>query len=94
MSECCREATPVEVLERDLKDILSRPLKEEERDKQIKEAIAKAMCYERDYYEHHYVVVRNQLEDAKRESKILSTQSRVLAEYIIMKEEYGGKECL
>lgn len=94
MSEAVREATPVEVLERDIKDILSRPLKEEVMKKDIENAIAKAMCYERDYYEHHYVVVRNQLEDTKRENKILSIQSRVLAEYIIMKEEYGGKECL
>ncbi len=94
MSECVREATPVEVLEKDLKDILSRPLKEEVMKQEINNAIAKAMCYEHDYYEHHYVVIQNQLKDAKRENKILSTQSRVLAEYIINKEEYGGRECL
>lgn len=94
MSEAVREATPVEVLERDIKDILSRPLKEEVMKKDIENAIAKAMCYEHDYYNHQYTVISAQLKDVKRENKILSTQSRVMAEYIINKEEYGGRECL
>lgn len=90
MSEAVREATPVEVLERDLNDILSRPLKEEEQKRQIKDVIAKAMCYEQDFLKRQYVVLDNHCKDLKKENEVLRTQNRVLAEYIHIKEE-GGK---
>lgn len=87
MSEAVREATPVEVLERDLKDILSRPLKEEVMKKDIENAIAKAMCYEHDYYNHQYTVISAQLKDQKEEVEVMRTQNRILTKYIMMKEQ-------
>lgn len=87
MSEAVREATPVEVLERDLKDILSRPLKEEVMKKDIENAIAKAMCYEHDYYNHQYTVISAQLKDQKEEVEVMRTQNRILTKYIMMKKQ-------
>ena len=87
MSEAVREATPVEVLERDIKDILSRPLKEEVMKKDIENAIAKAMCYEHDYYNHQYTVISAQLKDQKEEVEVMRTQNRILTKYIMMREQ-------
>ena len=87
MSEAVREATPVEVLERDIKNILSRPLKEEVMKKDIENAIAKAMCYEHDYYNHQYTVISAQLKDQKEEVEVMRTQNRILTKYIMMKEQ-------
>lgn len=87
MSEAVREATPVEVLERDIKDILSRPLKEEIMKQEINNVIAKAMCYEHDYYNHQYTVISAQLKDQKEEVEVMRTQNRILTKYIMMKEQ-------
>ena len=87
MSEAVREATPVEVLERDIKDILSRPLKEEVMKQEISNVIAKAMCYEHEYYNHQYTMISAQLKDQKEEVEIMRTQNRILTKYIMMKEQ-------
>lgn len=86
MSECVREATPVEVLERELIDILSQNLKEESRKNMIEDAIEKAKSYEEHYYNNRYVVISNQLKDAQKENKSLMFQNRIIAEYAMFLE--------
>lgn len=91
MSEAVRQATPIEVLERDLEDILSRPLKEEVKAKQIQNAFEKAKDYEQNYYNNQYVVINAHLKDVQTENKVLRTTNRVLASYIETLEN-GGRE--
>ena len=86
MSHAVREATPIEVLERDLIEVLTRPLKEESKLERVKEVIEKAKCYEHDFYNRQWEVKRAQLKDEERKNKILETQNRVLTEYILHKE--------
>lgn len=94
MCQAVREATPIEVLEKDLISVLTRPLKEESRLDLVKEVIEKAKCYEHDFYNRQWEVKRVQLKDEERKNKILETQNRVLTEYLINVEEYGGRSCL
>lgn len=95
MSESVREATPVEVLEKEIKNILSMFTAEpKEQVKMISEVIEKAKLCEKDYYDHQYNIISNNYKDLKKENEVLRTQNRVLTEYIIMKEQMEGKECL
>ena len=55
--------------------------------KDIENAIAKAMCYEHDYYNHQYTVISAQLKDQKEEVEVMRTQNRILTKYIMMKEQ-------
>lgn len=94
MSEAVREATPIEVLNRDLKSILRSdvPLKENVTRNQVKDAVAKAMEYEQNYYNNQYVVISAHNKDLKKKVEVLEKQNQILTEYIIMKEK-GIVEC-
>lgn len=94
MSEAVREATPIEVLNRDLESILRSdvPLKENVTRNQVKDAVAKAMQYEQNYYNNQYVVISAHNKDLQKKVEVLEKQNRILTEYIIMKEK-GIVEC-
>lgn len=94
MSEAVREATPIEVLNRDLESILRSdvPLKENVTRNQVKDAVAKAMQYEQEYYNHQYVVISAHNKDLKKRVEVLEKQNQILTEHIIMKEK-GIIEC-
>lgn len=94
MSEAVREATPVEVLNRDLESILHSdvPLKENVTRNQVKDAVAKAMQYEQNYYNNQYVVISVHNKDLQKKVEVLEKQNQILTEYIIMKEK-GIVEC-
>lgn len=86
MSEAVREATPIEVLEKDLISVLTRPLKEEAKIEAIKEVIEKAKCYEHDFYNRQWEVKRAQLKDEEHKNKVLETQNRIITEYVMFLE--------
>lgn len=94
MSEAVREATPIEVLNRDLESILRSdvPLKENVTRNQVKDAVAKAMQYEQNYYNNQYVVISACNKDLQKKVEVLEKQNQILTEYIIMKEK-GIIEC-
>lgn len=94
MGEAVREATPVEVLNRDLESILRSdvPLKENVTRNQVKDAVAKAMQYEQNYYNNQYVVISARNKDLQKKVEVLEKQNQILTEYIIMKEK-GIVEC-
>lgn len=71
MCQAVREATPIEVLEKDLISVLTRPLKEGQLLDLVKEVIEKAKCYEHDFYNHQWEVKRAHLKDEERKNKIL-----------------------
>ena len=92
MCQAVREATPIEVLEKDLISVLTRPLNEESRLDLVKKVIEKAKGYENDYYNRQWEVKRAQLKDEERKNRILETQNRVLTEYILFNEgEFKGR---
>lgn len=94
MSEAMREATPIEVLNRDLESILRSdvPLKDNVTRNQVKDAVANAMQYEQEYYNHQYVVISAHNKDLKKKVEVLEKQNQILTEHIIMKEK-GIIEC-
>lgn len=94
MSEAVREATPIEVLKRDLESILRSdvPLKENVTRNQVKDAVAKAMQYEQNYYNNQYVVISARNKDLQKKVEVLEKQNQILTEHIIMKEK-GIIEC-
>lgn len=97
MSQCLkatRETTPVDFLKKELKNILSKSLTGEDLEKQIDDAISSATCFEQEYYHHQYSVIMDTLENCKKENKMLRTQNKVLTEYIMIKEEREGVQCL
>lgn len=87
MSECAREATPIEVLKRDLAEFFgNRGVLDAEMGKHLDEILAKAMCYEQNYYNNHYLVIDAMLKDAQKENKVLSAQNRIITEYAMFVE--------
>lgn len=95
MSEAVRESTPVEVLETEIKRILSMlTVEKKEQAKMISEVIEKAKLHERDYYDHQYTIISNNCKNLRKENKVLKVQNKVLTEYIIMKEQMEDKVCL
>ena len=90
MSQTVKEETPIELLGKTVKNIILTYEDDKEKMVHIEEAIEKAKSYEMEYYNNCYSMTMKRLKDAQREIKGLSTQNRVLTEYISMKEELGS----
>ena len=92
MSNTAREATPIEVLNHDLAVFFNNRglVLDEEMGKRFDEILAKAKCYEQNYYNNHYVVIDAMLKDAQKENKVLSTQNRIITEYVMFLESQKG----
>ena len=86
MNQTLREETPIEVLERAVKNIILTYEDDKEIIRNIGETIEKTKNYEHEYYNNQYTVIGAQLKEVQREVEVLKTQNRVLAEYITMKE--------
>lgn len=89
MGEAVRRMTPVEMLQGDLESIIMNdaPLKENITRERVKEAVQKALSYEKTYYDDEYKVISCRVKDSNRKAEILRKQNEILTEHIIMKEK-------
>lgn len=82
MSEAVKVATPIEVLEDELKIILSNTKMDKDTKEQMKKSFARVKEYEQKYYDNHYLVINGMLKDSNKENELLKTTNRALASYI------------
>lgn len=87
MNDAVREATPIEVLSRDIEKIFSTPYTVEETKSRVRAVIEKAKCCEQEYLKRQYVIIEGHCKSLVRENDVLKVQNRVLAEYILFNEE-------